>query len=42
MKKINSMKENIEKIPEEDFVPKKFDENKQPYFLLLICKKIKT
>jgi hypothetical protein len=42
MKKINIIKENIEKIPDEDFIPKKYDDDKQPFFLLLICKKIKT
>lgn len=42
MKKINTIKENIEKIPDEDFIPKKYDKNKLPFFLLLICKKIKT
>ena len=42
MKKINTIKENIEKIPDEDFIPKKYDDDKQPFFLLLICKKIKT
>ena len=41
MKKINTIKENIEKIPDEDFIPKKYDGDKQPFFLLLICKKIK-
>jgi outer membrane protein assembly factor BamA len=40
MKKINSFKQNIEKIPNDDFIPKKFDKNKQSLFLLFICKKI--
>jgi cyclopropane fatty-acyl-phospholipid synthase-like methyltransferase len=39
MKKINSLKQNIEKIPDDDFIPKKFNKNKQPLFLLFICKK---
>jgi hypothetical protein len=40
MKKINSFKQNIEKIPDDDFIPKKFDKSKQSLFLLFICKKI--
>ena len=39
MKKINSLKQNIEKIPDDDFIPKKFNKNMQPLFLLFICKK---
>lgn len=40
MKKINLLNQNIEKIPDDDFIPKKFDLSKQPLFLLFICKKI--
>jgi cyclopropane fatty-acyl-phospholipid synthase-like methyltransferase len=39
MSKIDSFKANIEKIPDEDFIPKKYDEKIQPLFLIIVCKK---
>jgi hypothetical protein len=38
--KIDSLKENFEQIPEEDYIPIKYDENKVPAHLILICKKV--
>ena len=37
--KIDSIKENFEQIPEEDYIPIKYDESKVPTYLILICKK---
>lgn len=38
--KYDSFKENMEKIPDEDFILKKYDERIQPLFLIFVCKKI--
>ncbi len=37
--KLDSFNENIRKIPDEDYIPKKYDERDQPYILIFICKK---
>ena len=38
--KFDSFNENIKKIPNEDFIPKKYNKETHPLFLILVCKKI--
>lgn len=38
--KFDSFNENIKKIPDDDFIPKKYNKETHPLFLILVCKKI--
>lgn len=38
--KFDSFSENIKKIPDDDFIPKKYNKETHPLFLILVCKKI--
>lgn len=38
--KFDSFNENIKKIPDDDFIPKKYNKETCPLFLILVCKKI--
>lgn len=38
--KFDSFNENVKKIPDNDFIPKKYNKETHPLFLILLCKKI--
>lgn len=38
--KFDSFNENVKKIPDDDFIPKKYNKETYPLFLILVCKKI--
>jgi len=37
--KFNAQKEKLKKIPDEDYIPKYYDKNFEPFYYILICKK---
>lgn len=39
--KIDSYNENLKQIPNEDYIPIKYDKNHEPMYLILICRKTK-
>ncbi len=38
--KFNTYKEKIKRIPDDDFIPRKYVENIEPFYFILICKRI--